>query len=84
MTPTEQKIAVKLGPLLKQYRKSKKIRQAQLASQMGVSQSFVSKIEKGQLIPSAPWYFQFCQITKMRRTLLEELMQDQTSTQEGT
>jgi DNA-binding XRE family transcriptional regulator len=46
-------------------RKQLSLTQESVAKQLGISQSALSKLERGTLIPSAPQWFEFCRMTEI-------------------
>jgi transcriptional regulator with XRE-family HTH domain len=63
MTPQERKVARQTGKIISSVRKSKGLTQGSIAVQLAVSQSALSKIEHGLLIPSVHQWFEFCKFT---------------------
>jgi len=63
MTPQESRVAKQTGRIIAAVRKSKGLTQGAIASQLAVSQSALSKIEHGLLIPSVHQWFEFCKFT---------------------
>ena len=60
-----------LGTLMKAARKFKKLNQAEVAEAIGCSQSALSKMEHGLLVPSAPQWFLFSRFTAIPPESLE-------------
>lgn len=57
---------------LKYYRKSKKISQRQLAKNLGITQGYISKVEKGVESPTVRMVYKFaCALNICPRLLLE-------------
>jgi transcriptional regulator with XRE-family HTH domain len=56
-------MARKLAEIMHQARKEKGLTQQQVAQAMTISQSALSKMENGKLIPSAIEWFDFCRAT---------------------
>jgi DNA-binding XRE family transcriptional regulator len=65
VTSQEQAVAKQIASLIRSARKSKGLTQISVAEHLGISQSALSKIESGILIPSAPQWFSFCQLTSI-------------------
>jgi transcriptional regulator with XRE-family HTH domain len=63
MTPQERRVAHQTGKIISSVRKSKGLTQSTIADQLSVSQSALSKIEHGLLIPSVHQWFEFCKFT---------------------
>jgi transcriptional regulator with XRE-family HTH domain len=63
VTPEEQKTAEVCAHIMRVTRKSNRITQEDLARDLGISQSALSRMEHGSLIPSAHHWMAFCQIT---------------------
>ena len=62
MTPEERKATHKMALILRSIRKSMPLTQSELASKLGMTQSALSKIEKGTLMPSAYVWISLCQL----------------------
>ncbi len=60
MTPEEKKAAVKTAQIIRSARKSRGWTQIDAAQKIGISQSALSKMESGVLIPSVHQWFEFC------------------------
>ncbi len=60
MTPEEKKAALQTSKIIRSSRKARGWTQANAAQIIGVSQSALSKIEAGTLIPSVHQWFEFC------------------------
>lgn len=60
MTSDEKKAAIKTGRIIRTSRKQRGWTQVDTALKMGISQSALSKLEAGQLIPSVHQWFEFC------------------------
>lgn len=63
MTPEERTAAKKIARIMRAARKELGLNQESVSSQLGISQSALSKLEHGTLIPSAPQWFSFCRLT---------------------
>lgn len=63
MTPQEQQVAQKIASLMRASRKRAGMTQVEVSKVLQISQSALSKIESGILIPSAPQWFEFCGTT---------------------
>jgi hypothetical protein len=61
VTPEEKKAALQTSKIIRASRKARGWTQAHAAQIIGVSQSALSKIEAGTLIPSVHQWFEFCQ-----------------------
>lgn len=53
----ERAYAVYSGQILRDARKEEKVTQAELASRIGTTKSYISKIENGLMIPSAGTFY---------------------------
>ncbi len=60
MTPEEKKAAVKTAKIIRTSRKLRGWTQVETAQKIGISQSALSKMESGVLIPSVHQWFEFC------------------------
>ncbi len=60
MTPEEKKAAVKTATIIRTARKLRGWNQVDVAQKIGISQSALSKMESGILIPSVHQWFEFC------------------------
>ena len=60
MTPDEKKSAVKTAKIIRAARKLRGWTQIEACQKMGVSQSALSKMESGYLIPSVHQWFEYC------------------------
>jgi transcriptional regulator with XRE-family HTH domain len=60
VTPDERKAALKTGRIIRTSRKSRGWTQVETSQKIGISQSALSKLEAGQLIPSVHQWFEFC------------------------
>lgn len=60
MTPEEKKAAIKTAKIIRTARKQRGWTQIDTAKKIGVSQSALSKLESGILIPSVHQWFEFC------------------------
>jgi DNA-binding XRE family transcriptional regulator len=65
MSPEEQETAHMLMHVIRCARKGANYNQVTMAEVMGVSQSFISKIESGNLMMSAYHWMKFCDITNI-------------------
>jgi transcriptional regulator with XRE-family HTH domain len=65
VTPQEQQVANKIANLMRAARKRSGMTQVEVSKILQISQSALSKIESGILIPSAPQWFEFCGATKI-------------------
>jgi transcriptional regulator with XRE-family HTH domain len=54
---------MRIAALMRAARKKNDLTQVEVAKRLQISQSALSKIESGLLIPSAPQWFEFCQVT---------------------
>lgn len=63
MTPREHETALKAARIMRAARKQCGLTQVEIAGQLGISQGALSKLENAILIPSAPQWLDFCQIT---------------------
>lgn len=63
MTPQELQAAGKIAALMRAARKKMRLTQVEVSKRLQISQSALSKIESGLLIPSAPQWFEFCEMT---------------------
>jgi transcriptional regulator with XRE-family HTH domain len=63
MTPEEKRAAKQTAKILSSVRKSRGMTQIEVAKGLGISQSALSKLERGYLIPSVFQWFEFCKIT---------------------
>jgi transcriptional regulator with XRE-family HTH domain len=55
----------KFSRVLRAGRKLKNLSQVDMAKELGVSQGQISKIEKAQMVPSAPAWFRICEILEL-------------------
>ena len=60
VTPEEKKAAVKTAQIIRSARKQRGWTQIDTAKKIGISQSALSKMESGLLIPSVHQWFEFC------------------------
>ena len=60
VTAQERAAAVKISRIIRAARKQLGLNQETIAKQLSISQSALSKLEHGTLIPSAPQWFEFC------------------------
>jgi transcriptional regulator with XRE-family HTH domain len=60
VTSDEKKAAVKTGRIIRASRKGRGWTQVETSQKIGISQSALSKMEAGQLIPSVHQWFEFC------------------------
>lgn len=65
MTSNDPVIAKKLARLMRASRKRNAFTQQAVAARLGISQGALSKMENGFLIPSAPQWFEFCEMTRI-------------------
>ena len=65
MTPEEKKSAVKTSRIMRTARKTKGWTQVEFSKMLGVSQSALSKLESGILIPSVHQWFEFCNFAEI-------------------
>lgn len=65
MTPEERKTARNTARIIRSARKHANLTQTELAQVLEVSQSAVSKLESGLLIPSVYQWFEFCRYTNI-------------------
>lgn len=63
MTSQESQAAMRIAALMRAARKKRDLTQVEVSKRLQISQSALSKIESGLLIPSAPQWFEFCQLT---------------------
>lgn len=63
LTPQESQSAMKIAALMRTARKRKGLTQIEVSKHLDISQSALSKIESGLLVPSAPQWFDFCEMT---------------------
>jgi transcriptional regulator with XRE-family HTH domain len=61
----ERESAGRIAGLMRVARKRSSLTQTAVADGLGISQSALSKMESARLIPSAPQWFTFCEITKI-------------------
>ena len=61
MKPYEKETALKLAKITRAGRKLAGLTQLELAKGLDVTQGYISKLEKGLLIPSATHWFRFCE-----------------------
>ncbi len=54
---------MRIAALMRAARKKRDLTQVEVSKRLQISQSALSKIESGLLIPSAPQWFEFCQFT---------------------
>ncbi|HLD99336.1 MAG TPA: helix-turn-helix transcriptional regulator [Bdellovibrionota bacterium] len=66
MTEKEKAAASKIAKVIKTARKHRALTQHNVAEHLGVSQSAVSKMENGLVIPSAIQWYDFCVLTGIR------------------
>ena len=66
MNTLEKTEAQKFAKVLRASRKMKGVGQQELASTLGVSQSLLSKMENGIIIPSAPVWFYICKFLEIQ------------------
>lgn len=59
----ERIAAAKTARIIRAARKQLSLTQTEVAAHLGVSQSALSKLENGILVPSAPQWFDFCRMT---------------------
>ena len=59
----DNKILTNLPILMRSARKRADLSQVVVAQRLGLSQGGISKLEKGAMIPSAPLWFAFCELT---------------------
>ena len=52
--------------VLKRHREQKRLSQNQLAKQLGLTQTFVSEIERGRKNPSLEQFFRICEALDIR------------------
>jgi DNA-binding XRE family transcriptional regulator len=60
LNPIEKESAIKSAKIFKAIRVERGWTQAELASKLGISQSALSKLEAGKLVPSSLLWFSFC------------------------
>jgi transcriptional regulator with XRE-family HTH domain len=65
VTPEEKKSAVKTSRIMRTARKTKGWTQVEFSKMLGVSQSALSKLESGILIPSVHQWFEFCNFAEI-------------------
>ena len=65
MTPEERIAAKRISRIMRAARKQLALTQEAVANRLGISQSALSKLEHGSLIPSAPQWFDFCKFTQI-------------------
>ncbi len=65
MCKMKKEVINKISLIMRSARKFKGITQQDLAKALGCSQSALSKMENGVLIPSAPQWFSFCCVTEI-------------------
>ncbi len=63
VTAQDQATAQRIARIMRAARKRKGLTQQVVAARLGISQGALSKIEHGLLIPSAPQWFDFCELT---------------------
>lgn len=63
MTSEERTAAKKISRIMRAARKELGLTQEMVSSRLGISQSALSKLEHGSLVPSAPQWFEFCEMT---------------------
>lgn len=65
MTPQERKAASTIAMVMRATRRQKGMNQVAVAKNLGISQSALSKLESGLLVPSAPQWFMFCDLMQI-------------------
>lgn len=63
MTAQDQATARRIARIMRASRKRNGLTQQKVAAKLGISQGALSKMEHGLLIPSAPQWFDFCEMT---------------------
>jgi transcriptional regulator with XRE-family HTH domain len=63
LTQQELQVAQKIATLMRAARKRQGLTQITVSQRLGISQSALSKVESALLIPSAPQWFEFCEMT---------------------
>jgi transcriptional regulator with XRE-family HTH domain len=65
VTAREKRTATSIARTLHKVRKHRELSQKDVAKALGITQSTLSKMEHGKLIPSAVQWYDFCQLTKI-------------------
>ena len=63
MNELETSMARRAARLMRSARKQKEFNQREVALRLGITQGNLSKMENGILVPSAPQWFEFCEMT---------------------
>ncbi len=66
MNPIEKESATKSALIIKTVRRERGWTQAELATRLGISQSALSKLEAGKLVPSSLLWFSFCAMAEIQ------------------
>jgi DNA-binding XRE family transcriptional regulator len=66
VNPIERASAAKSSKIIKEVRHQRGWTQAELANKLGISQSALSKLEAGKLVPSSLLWFSFCAMAEIQ------------------
>lgn len=66
MNPIERESAAKSAKIIKEVRHERGWTQSELANKLGISQSALSKLEAGKLVPSSLLWFTFCAMAEIQ------------------
>lgn len=66
MNPIEKESAAKSARIIKAIRQERGWTQSELAARLGISQSALSKLEAGKLVPSSLLWFTFCAMAEIQ------------------
>ncbi|MBD65839.1 MAG: hypothetical protein CME62_11575 [Halobacteriovoraceae bacterium] len=69
MGSSDNNVRQKTAKLIRAGRKLRKFKQAEMASQLGITQSMISKLESGILAPDAGLWYEFCQMMDINADL---------------
>jgi DNA-binding XRE family transcriptional regulator len=66
VNPIERASAAKSAKIIKEVRQERGWTQSELATKLGISQSALSKLEAGKLVPSSLLWFNFCAMAEIQ------------------
>jgi transcriptional regulator with XRE-family HTH domain len=66
VNPIERASAAKSAKIIKEVRQQRGWTQSELANKLGISQSALSKLEAGKLVPSSLLWFSFCAMAEIQ------------------